>query len=67
MDYTCMIAHSIWKYQHLQTTSGKKPAQLNYNQRDKLWYGNSQSKAPVIDKTYPPWQGGSRHTSKDSA
>jgi len=26
MDYTCMIAHSIWKYQHLQTTSGNKSA-----------------------------------------
>lgn len=22
--YTCIIAHSIWKYQHLQTTSGKR-------------------------------------------
>lgn len=26
LAYTCIIAHSIWKYQHLQTTSGNKPA-----------------------------------------
>ena len=57
MDYTCMIAHSIWKYQHLQTTSGNKPAEVNYNQRDRLWHGNSQSKAPVIEMKHQPRQG----------
>ena len=55
--YTCIIAHSIWKYQHLQTTSGNKPAEIDYNQRDRLWYGNSQSKAPVIEMMHQPRQG----------